>query len=941
MGTKGIPTDSWVIMESEDKPGELYIIRDIQKKEERLAPVRGRDGKVHLKNVPNPKEMVKKPALSDEQLLSIFENAKRTEALFGDPATDIEGICKPNMVHFVQARTRQTPRLDASYFDTTDLNEDQRRAILGSAPTIPLVSGRSNVVEITQSEQLLVAQTLEEALKLYDNTLHRVVVVSQPSPPLSHAVVNFSLLGVPCFLNLPNTAISTLREGITRDRPVELCTQTATFYHWDKNIADPQVCLKPGFGRHPARITPSPLSRSVRVGKAPPAPPEIRRLLMSLRAAPTHQAGLSVLNTLQEQAAVRQVGELARKQRQAAQAQPQIPFKAQKIIGALSEYDEAITRAFAEARAVFSRTESRPGGDRLERLFHAEILEAALLEPFYEIPGGVGRCHVMQVPLMSSAATALLNYQQQLSAPAKFADLLLPSNTVSFGDWRQFLLNLEEEAQKGKITADEVGQFNTAIKSLRKSGALPFWFTFYVKGDSEVTACRNLLQQFSKKDTPLLDQLHTYQLAITRFNQQMTRFSNPQTFDAAWKELQIMVDLWRSEALLTSIRNALPLTQNIAYQTMERFVTMFDTAIKTMKTGTDSDQDKLPKFKQMIIVYLDLMGAWANNWSSLITPLAWANQIDRYITQLRQVWKNSSTNAEWELSPHPQFNASIAVLERAGLYFQIPQTLEDLFTLIHQNLIVFLSTFTMQLFGDDLTDSRLPKPFKDAIGIVPKAIRSIGISVAEDTCVYHGHYQLGQHSAQLDLIYDKNSPNIGFKVSFTGSGGVTVGRWHDIAAWVRLLKEAQVLLHDGPIISGLNTLAFEWSVKPTDISKAMGEFLNMCEHASSYSEYYALPSPMQESILDSELACKEIPDIVLRRQENIMRHLSPFVTQGDPRAIVLVLAKMRLLLDFPGDKALALFQATSDCGWSVNALAKQNVTNEVQDLIARWREKKV
>jgi hypothetical protein len=300
VGTHGINTDYFLILYSDAHPNQLYVIPSIKNKRHRLAPVQQPLGKKpKLMPVPNPKEIAKRPALSQEQLRNIFENALIMEAFFDDKATDFEGICKGN-TNFVQARpvNRQPP--DANYFDVTKLPASQQTAVLHSLQGNPLVPGRSNVVEISDPHQVIMAEMLEQALKRYKKDQHRLVSVSRPSPALSHAVVNFSYLAVPCVWTPDAQAVQKLLKGVQRDRPLEVCTQTATLYHWNSDVADAATCVTQGFGKHPAKLSPSPLSRSVHVEKSGPVPAEIRALLMQIRSAATGRAALVILNKLRQ-----------------------------------------------------------------------------------------------------------------------------------------------------------------------------------------------------------------------------------------------------------------------------------------------------------------------------------------------------------------------------------------------------------------------------------------------------------------------------------------------------------------------------------------------------------------------------------------------------------------------------------------------------------------
>jgi hypothetical protein len=700
VGTQGIPTDSWLILHSATHPHRLYVIPDIKKKNERLAPVRSAPGeKPELKKVPNPRELRKRPALSPAQLRTIFANAVIMEARFGDKATDFEGICRKDGTFVVQGRPVNRPKPEASYFDIT---ESPQGAVRNSLQASPLVPGRSDVIEVTDSKQVVVAETLEQALKLYDARKgHRAVIVSRPSPLLSHAVVNFSYLGVPCLLTRDKEAVSKLLANVGPKASLQVCTQTATMHLWDRAY-DPQTCRKEGYGKHPARVSLSPLSHSLHLEKANETPDEISNSLLRIRSAKTPQEALTAIRELESHPLVAQIFSEQRRQEAALQAYPEAPQKAREINQALREYSAAVTRAFREAKAAYSK----PEVDRLQRLFHVEVLEALLTERI-EDAGAIGRCSLMQVEPMSRAITTLIDYQQRLPRPAQFADLLLDATRIPnpdpaiFEEWREFLLNLETEASQGKITPTEVSQLKAMMKRMRKSGALPFWFMFYFKpkggllsrccgSDQTKATSRSLLTQFVQ-DAPLLDELHAKRQQIKQIGERMDRFTHPESFEEAWTELQEVVASWSSPAFLRRIKQASPLTKSMAYQTLAQVVTTLDTAVKTLKVSSEfsNPAEHTRLFKRMLVPYHQLMAAWALNMiprGALPTHPAW--NIAGYVDQVERLLERMPDDDPQMLLASPSFSVNASVLG-AGTAFErhYPQTLEDVLTLEHKNCL--------------------------------------------------------------------------------------------------------------------------------------------------------------------------------------------------------------------------------------------------------------
>lgn len=954
VGTQGIPNDSWIILHSELNPHRLYIIPDIKKKKERLAPMQSSPGaKPKLAKVTNPEEFIKRPALTQRQLRSIFSNAVIMEAFFGDEATDIEGICKGGMTYFVQARPRNTPPHQANYFDTSGSEE----AILDSVQAIPIVPGRSNVVEIASRDQILVADTLEQALKLYKKAHHRLVVVSRPSPLLSHAVVNFSHLGVPCLLARDRPAIIKLVKNIQPDQPLEVCTQTAKLYLWDRQAAAPETCLKEGFGKHPAKISPSLLSTSLRLEKGRETPDEIRILLLRLRTATTRQAGLQILQELRSHPLVADVQSIGQRQRQLLGKNPNASVQARAIVRSLTEYDAAVRSAFNEAIAVFSKGPERAlNEDRLQRLFHAEVLEATLLEP-YDEPGAIGRCSLMQVERMSQATTELIAYQKKLgSSPAQFADLLMDASRIPnsspefFASWKKFLLQLEASVKKGEMTRAEANNFKAIIRVMRKSGVLPMWFTFYFQPG--VTTFHHVLDQFAG-DAPFLAELTARRGHIKQLTEQMDRFAHPETFELAWTELESEVMAWASPELLSKIKSASPLVQNVAYQNMERLVTTLDTAVKTMKVGADfkDEKEQTRLFKRMLMPYHHLMSEWALKMipqGAIPTYTGW--NIPNYVTAVKKILVEIPDEDVAQLLPSADFSVNSALLgSKTQFQYVLPVTLEDVLTLQHQNLLVFLSVLNLRSLPNALTMSKLPEELIKVVASIEEAgkpsIRRLGLSVTENEVLYRANYTMREHSAQIQLIYEKESQNVSMRVQFTGRS--IWDRWSKVADWVKLLDEADVLRLAGSVdVVGVNEVSFAWDINSANIPQAMAQFFEMAEFSMGKMESIRLPieSPLIDGLLNRESV--ETPENALMVRKFLhfastrpTRHLlDEFIEKASHDTAPRWIMKHILPADLQ-NTAKKLFEGRkADQGWKVLEVAYETRRIGTGDFVARLRE---
>ena len=119
------------------------------------------------------------------------------------------------------------------------------------------------------------------------------MIVKQDEPPLSHPIVNFSEMGIPCFLMADSTKIE------KKQPPFLVCLQEGVLYPWEQTASTDQV-VKSGYTTHPAPIQISMMGTSF-----PPmtaarqaqdiVPQDLKELLTAVRATKTRDAALEIL----------------------------------------------------------------------------------------------------------------------------------------------------------------------------------------------------------------------------------------------------------------------------------------------------------------------------------------------------------------------------------------------------------------------------------------------------------------------------------------------------------------------------------------------------------------------------------------------------------------------------------------------------------------------
>jgi hypothetical protein len=821
---QGIPTDSALILRSESQPDQLYLIYNNQQKVNRLCPQRDDEGDVALKPLENPKHMQKRPALSEKQLVDLYRSGILMESFFEDHPTDIEGVVKGDQIYFVQARPVNRKPLLPTYLASQDGVVKKHQAEM-------LVPGKGSVVTATDKEQVIFAPTLDEAEGIFGSksrveqtAIIKLVIVTQPEPENSHSVVNFSGLMMPCLYTNNPAEVQEIIGQMSEDQPLVACMQTAVVSLWDTQKAPLEGQIQEGFAVHPAKIAIS-LRSHVETESAAPSP----EIVALLRQIPEDASALDKLE------AHPQLKYLRAKAR-SLQARS-LPLEAAKRVHVLVELDRKITKAIEEMRAVLKREPK----EKLHSLLHLKILETLLVGSGQ----GLGRHTLSDVEPLAKEITLIADYQKELPFPAQGAHLVLlaQNNPTALPQWRQFLLNIEPLVQEGKITQDEWRQFETLVATLQQTEALPMWLTFFQEQTKSsrfhpdeimlIARFRNIIAQATPSHLKQIDALAKQQSSFEQMQGQIDRFGNGESFLAAWKELQEHIKQLTSPEWMASIQNAPPLIKSIAYKTMEKLVDLVDKSIKTAKLG--SMENKVTLVKEMLEPFLKLMRTWSEQMvpdgkimihktSSLFDYL---NRMDRLLNEM------VDTNLKQFYPSKDNSVASAMMGSGAMFHLHEPETLEDMFTLIHQNCLVVINTLNQELLSPaHIQQSFLPEEVKNAMTLIERGhsqrtFQRIGVQIRSKEVVVHYNIPLRDHSGHVELHCDLSTGKLTLKNQLLGIS--EWDRWEQAAYLVNAFDATGILLLDRPLFQNHKELTFSWKVTPENLELALREYAHMAE----------------------------------------------------------------------------------------------------------------
>ena len=632
---------------------------------------------------------------------------------------------------------------------------------------------------------------------------------------------------------------------------------------------------------HPAKVAVSLTLEEKLAASSTPAqvPQEIKDLLLDIRSALTADVATAKLKELQQHGWMQQLK--TRKQELQAQMEQLhiVPKAARKTLRFLDKLEKTLEAAFEEAQALLPKHAPEK---RLQPLLHAKVLEKIILKGAPK-HFGVGRYTVSEVKPIMEATQAVIEYQKKLPHVAHFADILSAGyqgmTKETEQSWTQFLLELEPLVENGQISPQQVQQLRQFIATLDQAEALSDWLVFFFpqiaslgpKFDISFTEPENIplkklqhvLNSLPPEQIPFIEHLMDQKGRIQALRGSLEAFGDPKKFQAAWEEL---LDIGRhltegakgQPAFLEQLAKATPVAGLLAIKTMQDFVELYDGSVKAMKSSTElSREAKAKQFKPMLTPELAVMKKWLLGApESQTIPLHADWPLTMYISRMEDILDRNTDIDVSQLGPSRGFSVSAAVLgTKTAFERHLPQTLEDMFTLIHQNLIVCTSNLVNHLLNPDIVlGSALPDSLQSALNkFTPRAygaaIQLLGFEVKEKEVQVHYNVPLRNHSGKLILAFDKSTG----KMTLTGQLlGDARSRWPLFAGVGTFLSDIGLLPFAKAAVQGEQELIFTWKIENEEMLKiALEEYGRM----AAMSLWFDDP----RTLMNAVIAQRDIP----------------------------------------------------------------------------------
>lgn len=842
VGSKDVACDAFYILRSRSNPEEIFIVPNCQDKPHRLAPVRNaKTGEVTLELVSNPAELVSRPVLDDSMLRKIFDFGLEVEKSRGTP-TDMEIVLRNGKIYPVQGRNFNRDFAEASFADPKKVSASQ--ASLSETRGKVIFTNVSSAVTLRSKDEVLMASSLKEADDLYDKKKHKMIFVKHDEPSLlSHAAVNMGEKRAPVIYHSQPAELQKQLDALGGGKALLICMQEGTLNLINEEIAPAESLVSRGFITHPASMsasiyyaTPAPLMLS---SAMPQAPKDLKELFVDLRRAETTQIALETLEKIGRHHLLTEF------QRQAKSLKGHVSVQSQRTSAAADALNAKMSRAFAELTEVLKQ----PKSERLEVLFHAKYLETLVLQRKGE---GVSVLR-LQAAIKSTEVAEEYHAKLGVSIPARFEEEAMLSGTAFVPEtgesWLKFLIELE---QSKYVTVDAISTFKKFIAELKNSQIFPFWLaSFFNKMIISGKPVEAIMSSFLEDYNATFVEVMAFNKQLQSMERRMDDFADPKKFEGAFKALQGIVEYTtdKSKALYNASVTGSDFMLFISAQAIQRMAQLYDTAVKTMKAkGKSSSEQKAELFKRMI------QDMWRPMDSSieLLVELLKKKQNQSYnydfLSEFSKRTRNKIDSLEPTVAMLQSSNSQMSVEERYRVFFCSLniETLEDAFTLIHQNLLMFSG----QLLGLAITRNfylnamPLPPLLKRSLAAVTKLERRfqfIGVECTPDTLEIAFNVPLRQHSSACKFVYDRSEQTLAQKMTFYGVK--ESDRWQKIGQYVTSLDETGVLKFDSPVYMSDMGVDFSWRIDSKEaVRYAMLEYDLCCRFTYERNESVFLSS---------------------------------------------------------------------------------------------------
>lgn len=837
-----IPVDTYYV------DNEKNIFSIIRPKTHRMMPDPEKERS--LKLVENNAQVVNIPALSREALQTLKAFSQTLESYYND-AMDVEFVVDEGekIIYIVQARpiVHKTGLANASYITDEDALEKDMKI---TGESIGVAGGSLRM--ITDKDQIIVAKNIGEALAIYqdkartpDTSRIQSVVVGKMAPATSHEATAFRGEGKPViysdqwqklesWLNVPDGKfIVSPQQGLvahwlgSEQSVEEMIQRKSATEGWINYPIPLLLSLSKQFARRPTKTFEQiidELSSLKKVKKMGVLPGGITK---EQESNPFE----NLIKTLKQ-------GSREEAESALAELLVSLKFLLKKAHGApKGTLDESYRRrmtllflyALEIAQHIKPELDASPDDKEAypKRLFPIRMLESILFQKpkLGEIEDG-----------MISAERIIkgLSEERDIRTTERVADpmtiKLMRFNTLAMTDnlkksWDTFIKSFMQTVEPSMKN-----DFVELVLKLGRLGALPVWLhTSFMTTNNQIQGAsvvgKTLIEEFSK-DGDFILTIDNKLKQIKAFN--IAVFDNPKNFEKNWKTFQDdILAYFLTDEFKMNYQSSANLGKLVCVGVLTRFVNdVFDLAIKAV-TGSQlySAEEKFGCLRAMLLKYYELF------LSLLSLQVQDLETIE--LSSLRRTLIQQILSAKWLFENFDKATKDFSVpaftigsgTEDANLQrLTKPWSLEDVFTLIHQNLLVILGKL-----GSDAGTRNIERP--PLLAMVEKVIQKISkqllsVDFTKDLIILTYNIPLRTHSCQVVLTYSKTDQLVNVSMRYFGQARQ---RWEMIEHFITMI-DIEKIWQARDIHRTDDAISFELVVGKLDIDDLLYSMISSCNN---------------------------------------------------------------------------------------------------------------
>lgn len=757
----------------------------------------------HLERIANSAKMANNPCLSADIIRDLKTGADIIQQYYGYPV-DIEFVVENDIIYLVQARPIVSKDRWPSY-----LKDEFVATSVEKFPIFTIITAGGAVRIITEAQAVILTDNIRVALDTFldpktNKDLVQAVISGELAPATSHEGTTFRGADK-AVVYLQN--LDQIRSWITEKKfPFFIDVQRGIIVSFKpsdlfKSVND--AIVKNAWFAHPIPKKTSLFPQFIQIKDVKEIKPQELmpgKKTSQLIAIIKNGAFADAVNALKSILA-RISQAIVIEQKKSKGVNPQI----------IAQLKNVFAHAISSAQEVLLGLQTweqspKTQKDRLARLypiifFEAIISQVPMPKEFVNDYSFISvlKTELIEQKIIKELALGPSTAREYMVQYAKTSEYAL--STGLRNQWDAYIKTIETLPQ------NQQQKFARMMYDLAQDKVLPLWFNVsFVQAQSK--AANNplkiselLLEEFDQASS-FISQLRIIQENLNAIS--LNNWANPELFEKQWNEFEknLLMPI-TSQQFNKNYEQSPLLGKLVAVAFLNNLVNQFDLSIKTLKSSSEYKNKHLQsvRFRTMIGGYLQILEklmripSIENDLLELLDSRTFRT-LNEYLVAIKNILYGIQAG-EAQMQPSPGFNVAAATLGSKALWERSignAPTYEDIFSLIHQNLLVVLRTLNKKTNIEQILQvpDLVQKVKKAALDLKFSALDPlmqrpievktflIGVSLETDYLIYYFNMPLRNHSCTFQIIFDNRNKITSLAVQFVGQARERFSRMADL-----------------------------------------------------------------------------------------------------------------------------------------------------------------